>query len=67
MMNWYPLFSNEMPLYDKSDMKDGVHIMFPFIVSEPNVQYLIRSDVKKLDEVFGDLPLKTHILFYDVL
>lgn len=53
------VFQRDAPYKDKSDMKDGVHIMFPFIISEPNVQYLIRSRViKKLDEVFGDLPLK---------
>lgn len=61
------IFQRDAPYQDKSDMKDGVHIMFPFIVSEPNVQYLIRSKViKRLDEAFGDLPLKnSYVDVYD--
>lgn len=61
------VLQRDAPYKDKSDMKDGVHIIFPFIVSEPNVQYLIRSKViKKLEGVFSGLPLKnSYVDVYD--
>ena len=53
------VFERDSPYKDRSHLKDGVHIVLPYIVSEPNVQYLIRSNIlKKMEELFGDLPLK---------
>ena len=55
------IFERKGPYKDRSNVKDGIHIMFPFIVSEPNIQMLIRANIIKsgvLDEIFGDLDLK---------
>lgn len=30
-------------MYNDTLMKDGIHIMYPFINSEPNIQYMIRN------------------------
>ncbi len=38
--------------------KDGIHIMFPFIVSTPEPQYLIRENIlKRIGSVLDTLPL----------
>lgn len=40
-------------------IKDGIHIIYPYIVSEPNVQYYIRENVlKKFSDIIADLPVK---------
>lgn len=42
-------------------IKDGIHIAFPYIISEPTVQHLIRENVIKRaqqDEIFTDIELK---------
>lgn len=31
--------------YDEELMKDGIHIIFPYIVTEPAVQYIIRNHI----------------------
>ncbi len=39
----------------KNILKDGIHIMFPYIISEPKLQYLIRYKVitnEKIKELF---------------
>ena len=37
-------------------LKEGLHIMFPHLVSKASVQYLIRNDVmKELEEVFKNM------------
>ena len=42
--------------------KDGIHIMFPFIVSYPPAQYYIRDNIlKKIGEVINDLQFKNAI------
>ena len=45
------IFMRSKPYSEKKDtqviIKDGIHIMFPYIISEPNIQELIRSKVLK--------------------
>lgn len=44
------------PVADKDIVKDGIHIMFPRIVTRPSVQLKIREDVlHKLGDVLVDL------------
>jgi len=55
------IFERKKPYYYKGEMKDGIHIMFPYVISDPNIQYLIRENViKKATEnnIFEGLPLK---------
>ena len=43
---------------DEGEMaiKDGIHIMFPYIVSKPNIQLYIRDNIlKKCSELFSDI------------
>jgi len=59
------VFERNSPYLYKGEIKDGIHIMFPYIISEPNIQYLIRENViKKANEmdIFQDLPLKKKIM-----
>lgn len=43
----------------KGITKDGIHILFPFIVSTPNPQYYIRENIlKKIGDIVSDLGLK---------
>ena len=55
------VFEREKPYKFKGNTKDGIHIMFPFIVSEPEIQYLVRDSIIKKcmqEKIFDDLPLK---------
>lgn len=46
----------------KGVTKDGIHILFPFIVSAPAAQYYIRENIlKKIIDVVADLGLKNVI------
>ncbi len=46
--------------------KDGIHIMFPYIVSTPEPQYIIRENImKKIGTVLDELPLKNAPLSKD--
>lgn len=46
----------------KGITKDGIHILFPFIVSEPGAQYFIRDNIlKKIGDIISDLGLKNII------
>jgi len=35
----------DTPTVQKQKVKDGLHIMFPFIVTEPSIQHLIREEL----------------------
>lgn len=51
------VFERDGPYQDKSMTKDGIHIMFPFIVSYPNAQYHIRDNIlKKIGDIFEEIP-----------
>ena len=39
--------------------KDGIHIMFPYISTEPYAQYMLRDNIlKKIDTIFTDIKLR---------
>jgi P4 family phage/plasmid primase-like protien len=53
------IFERELPYQFKGNVRDGIHIIFPFIISKPDVQYIIRENIiKKCPNIFDDLPLK---------
>jgi len=41
------VFERPAPYYAKNMVKDGIHLMFPFIVTEPAIQEIIRENVIK--------------------
>ena len=54
------VFMRSSPYSEKKDTqiinKDGIHIMFPYIISEPNIQNLIRTKVlKNCNTIFEEL------------
>jgi P4 family phage/plasmid primase-like protien len=52
------VFEREQIYKTKGITKDGVHLMFPKIISYPQEQYYIRENVlKKIGEILKDLPL----------
>ncbi len=52
----YVMEKSKPSLTDKGVVKDGIHIMFPTIVSKPSVQYVIRTKMlKKMKDVIGRL------------
>ena len=56
------VFERPAPYEAKNLIKDGLHIMFPFIVSDPSVQVIIRENViKELEEVFKSIPMENNI------
>ena len=43
-------------------MKDGIHIMFPYVISPPEPQYLIREKIlKKSVDIFAQIPTKNSV------
>ncbi len=53
------VFEREKPYKSKGIAKDGIHIMFPNIVTPPEHQYYIRKNVlKKIAPIIADLPVK---------
>jgi P4 family phage/plasmid primase-like protien len=47
------VFERPKPYQDKDCIKDGIHIMFPFIQCEPTIRYIIRDNVlKNLNDFF---------------
>ena len=47
---------------EKKIVKDGIHIMFPYIVSEPAIQNIIREHViKELEEYYKSFPFTNTI------
>lgn len=58
------VFEREKPYKWKDMTKDGIHIMFPYIISEPNAQYVIRDHVIKEcinQKMFDDISNKNSI------
>jgi len=58
------VFLRNKPYKFKGNTKDGIHIIFPFIVSEPHIQYIIRENVMKKiveDKVLDDVGMKNQI------
>lgn len=58
------VFERDAPYEHNGNIKDGIHIIFPFIVSEQHIQYIIRDNViKKCTEkgILDDIPTKNQI------
>lgn len=57
------VFERPAPYYTNKDiLKDGIHIMYPFIITEPEIQYLIRDNViKRVDHIFKNIPITNTI------
>lgn len=56
------IFERPSPYHSKGVLKDGIHIMYPFLITEPAVQFYIRDLVlkhKDLDGILSKLPLDT--------
>jgi P4 family phage/plasmid primase-like protien len=52
------VFLRSAPYIKDVVLKDGIHIIFPRIVSTPQIQFMIRNEVlKRIDSVLGDLPV----------
>ena len=56
------IFERDEMYKAKGITKDGIHILFPFIVSYPAAQYFIRDNIlKKIGDIIVDLGLKNQI------
>lgn len=58
------VFEKTKPYVDRAYIKDGIHIIFPFIHTEPNVQYVIREHVIKMyhdNQYLKHLDLKNNL------
>ena len=56
------IFERDELYKNKGITKDGIHILFPNIVSHPDAQYYIRNNIlKKIGEIIADLGLKNVI------
>lgn len=51
-----------MPVLDRSQIKDGIHIVIPDVITKPSVQHLIRKDVlSSVKNILSCLKLKNGI------
>jgi len=56
------VFERPAPVVTDKLIKDGLHIMFPFIVSEKAVQNIIRENaIRELTETFKTMPFENNI------
>ena len=56
------IFERDELYKNKGITKDGIHILFPNIVSNPDAKYYIRNNIlKKIGEIISDLGLKNVI------
>ena len=56
------IFERDELYKNKGITKDGIHILFPTIVSYPDAQYYIRNNIlKKIGEIISDLGLKNAV------
>jgi len=56
------IFERDELYKNKGITKDGIHILFPNIVSHPDAQYYIRNNIlKKIGEIISELGLKNVI------
>ena len=53
------VFERPSSYIEKNIKKDGIHLIFPYIVSTPQVQYFIRENIlKKINLILEDLPVR---------
>jgi P4 family phage/plasmid primase-like protien len=56
------VFERSDPYQTKTITKDGIHIIFPFIITEPYAQYMLRDNIlKKIENILSDINLKNPI------
>jgi P4 family phage/plasmid primase-like protien len=56
------VFQRKAPYQEKDRTKDGVHIMYPYLICDTNVQHVIREAViQEIGDIFKDLPLRNVI------
>ena len=52
------VFLRDSPYKTKGIIKDGIHILYPFIINRPEAFYYIRDNIlKKIGVIFNDLEL----------
>jgi P4 family phage/plasmid primase-like protien len=52
------VFERDSPYQAKTIIKDGIHIMFPLIITEPYIQHAIRDNVlKNIEPVLSDIKI----------
>lgn len=62
------VFQRDGPYVWKKVVKDGLHIVFPYIVSRPEIQYMIRETIlKKMPKTLDDLGVKIENSWSDVV
>ena len=53
------VFERPSAYIEKNIKKDGIHLIFPYIVSTPQVQYFIRDNIlKKINPILEKLPVR---------
>ena len=57
------IFEKKNPYNYKDNLyKDGIHIIFPYLITKPNLQYLIRENLlNTCKELFSSLPFSNDI------
>ena len=56
------VFTRDGPYIYNGVKRDGIHIIFPYIISEPNAQYYLRDCIlKRITNEFDNLDLKNSI------
>lgn len=58
------VFQRDEPYEYNGNIKDGIHIIFPYIISEPHIQYIIRDNVIKRcieEKILDDIPTKNQM------
>jgi P4 family phage/plasmid primase-like protien len=56
------VFERQSPYQQKGETKDGIHIMYPYLICDTNIQHVIREAVvQETGDIFKDLPLKNSI------
>jgi P4 family phage/plasmid primase-like protien len=58
------VFLRDTPYEFNGNIKDGIHLIFPYIVSEPHIQYIIRNNVIKRcieEKILDDIPTKNQM------
>jgi len=62
------VFQRSKPYASRGNRKDGVHIVFPHVVSSPNPQYYIRECIiKVINPIVADLPLHEKTTMTDLI
>lgn len=60
------IFEKTKPVVDKNLVKSGVHIMFPEVITTPDIQYVIRRRVlEEVNDVCKDLKVVNN--FHDII